>query len=319
MVGLIIILLFLGTFLVAATAVGLSAVLMQTDRLQAPGMVELGMLGSQPPLLLKQQHLSTISIWDELLVRLDFVAILQVRIAEAGLKWSVGRVTLTMLLLGSATAAILLAADWTPAIVALAAGIAVGFLPYIYILNKRSKRFHKLEEQFPDALDSLSRALRAGQPFGSGMELVANEAPEPLAQEVRRACDEWKLGLPWNEALKNLARRMPIAGVGLFVSAVTLQSRYGGKLNEVLEELAKAIRDSLALHGEVRAISAQGRMTGTVLTILPLAIVGVMLITSPDYIGVLFRYPDGKYLVVAAAVCLVLGHFAIRRIVSVKV
>ncbi len=318
MVGLIVLSLFMATFLVAATAVGLGAVLMQTGRFQPAGTGEDGASGSEPPLLLQQQRLSTISVWDELLARLDFVEILKRRIAEAGLKWSVGRVTLTMLLLGSATAATLLAADWAPAIVALPAGIAAGFIPYFYILNKRTKRFQKIEEQFPEALDSLSRALRAGQPFGAGIELVANEAPEPLAQEMRRACDEWKLGLPWNEALKNLARRMPIAGVGLFVSAVTLQSRYGGKLNEILEELAKAIRDSIALHLEVRAISAQGRMTGTVLTILPLAIAGIMMITSPDYIGILFRYPDGKYLIAAAVVCLVLGHFAIRRIVSVK-
>jgi tight adherence protein B len=318
MVVLIVLLLFMGTFVVAATAVALGAVLMRTGRFQAAGTGEEGAPESQPPLLLQQQRLSTISIWDELLAKLDFVEILKLRIAEAGLKWSVGRVTLTMLLLGSATAAILLAADWAPVLVALPAGIAVGFIPYFYILNKRTKRFQKIEEQFPDALDSLSRALRAGQPFGGGMELVANEAPEPLAQEIRRACDEWKLGLPWNESLKNLARRMPIAGVGLFVSAVTLQSRYGGKLNEVLEELAKSIRDSIALHLEVRAISAQGRVSGTVLTILPLAIAGVMLIASPDYIGILFRYPDGKYLIAAAVVCLVAGHFVIRRIVSVK-
>ena len=172
--------------------------------------------------------------------------------------------------------------------------------------------------QFPEALDSLSRALRAGHPFGAGMDLVAGETPEPLAQEIRKACDEWQLGLAWNESLENLARRVPLIEIRLFVAAVVLQSRFGGKLNEILEELAKSIRDSVGLRGDVRAASAQGRMTGRVLIILPIAIAAIMCMTSPSYIGVLWKHAEGKYLIAGAAACLVLGHFSIQRIVNIK-
>ena len=279
--------------------------------------------GSSPeaetPLLLRQQMLSSISVWQELLARFDFIEILKLRIAEAGLKWSVGRSTLVMLLLGSVGAALLFALDWTPVVsvpLAAAAGIVV---PLWYILHKRTVRFQKIEEQFPDALDSLSQAMRAGHPFSAGMELLAAESPEPLAQEMRKAYDEWKLGLAWPAALENMTRRMPLLEIRLFAAAVALQGRFGGRLTEILEELAKSIRDAIALRREVRVVSAQGRMSGTVLTILPIAIALIMCVTSPAYIGVLFWHPYGKYLLAGALFSLVLGHLVIQRIVKVKV
>jgi len=274
--------------------------------------------GAETPLLLRQQMLSSISVWQELLARFDFIKILKLRIAEAGLKWSVGRSTLVMLLLGSVGAAILFALDWTPVVsvpLAVAAGIVV---PVWFILHKRAARFQKIEEQFPDALDSLSQAMRGGQPFSAGMELLAGESPEPLAHEMRKACDEWKLGLAWTEALENLTRRIPLLEIRLFAAAVALHSRFGGRLTEILEELAKSIRESIAMRREVRVVSAQGRMSGTVLTILPIAITFIMCVTSPAYIGVLFWHPYGRYLIAGALFSLALGHIAIQRIVKVK-
>ena len=150
------------------------------------------------------------------------------------------------------------------------------------------------------------------------MELVADESLEPLAQELRRTCSEWKLGLAWDQALENFAVRVPLLEIRLFVAAVVLQSRFGGKLNEILEELAKTIRDSLALSGELRAVSAQGRLTGTVLTLLPPTIAGIMFFTNPSYMGMLLWHPYSKYLITGALACLVLGHFAIQRIVDIK-
>ena len=149
------------------------------------------------------------------------------RILQAGLKWSVGRVTWTMLLLGSVSAAILLTAEPVPAAGALVASLAVALAPFFYILHRRKNRFQKIEEQFPDAPDSLSRALRAGQSYGPAMELVADESSEPLAQEIRRTCHEWKLGLAWNAALENLARRTRLLEIRLFVAAVALHARFG--------------------------------------------------------------------------------------------
>jgi tight adherence protein B len=321
MLVVIVVLIFVVTFLAASAAAGAGAILLalRPDRQPGASPVAQPAPGAETPLLLRQQLLSTISVWHELLARFDFATILKRRIAEAGLKWSVGRVTLLMLLLGSMGAAMALLLDWAPGLSAPVAAAAAALTPYFYILRKRRKRFQKIEEQFPDALDSLSQALRAGHPLGAGMILTADEAPEPLAQELRRASDEWKLGLPWNESLENLAQRVPLLEVRLFVAAVVLQSRFGGKLNEILEQLARTIRDSIALRGDVQAIAAQGRLTGTALTILPVAIVVIMLVTSPAYIGVLFLHPYGKYLISATVACLILGHFTIRRIVNIKV
>jgi tight adherence protein B len=301
------------------TCVGAWALLVAGSALLAQyGGQEPGPAPTATPLLLRQQQLSSISVWHELLARFDFIEILKLRIAEAGLKWSVGRTTLVMLLLGSVGAVILFTLDWTPLVsvpLAAAAGIII---PFLFILHKRTARFQKIEEQFPDALDSLSQSMRAGHPFSAGMEMLAGESPEPLAQEMRKAFDEWKLGLAWTEVLENLTRRMPLLEMRLFAAAVALQSRFGGRLTEVLEELAKSIRDSAALRGEVRALSAQGRMSGTVLTILPIAIFFIMCVTSPTYIGVLLWHPYGKGLIAGALFCVALGHLAMRRIVNVK-
>ncbi len=309
---------FAGTFFTVSVAIGAGALWPRPDpdsgTAEAP---DASLIPIEIPLLLRQNPESTISLWRQLLARFDFPRILKLRLDEAGLAWSVGRITLMMLLMGSVCAAILLAMDWAPL-----AGVPLGFaaavfLPYAYILSRRKKRFAKIEVQFPDALDSLSRALRAGQTFSAGMQLMAAESPEPLVREVRKTCSEWQLGLAWNESLENLAQRLPLLEIRLFVAAVALQGRFGGKLNEILEELAKTIRDSITLRGDVRAISAQGRTTGAVLTILPIGIAMVMLVTEPMYISLLFRHPYGKYLLMGAGACLVLGHFAIQHIVDI--
>jgi tight adherence protein B len=318
MLVLLITLLFMAAFLTASLAVGAASILVGRRWFQAPVGALGGSLPEEPPLLLRQQPLSTISVWRQLLARFDFVQILELRLAEAGLKWSVGRTTLMIMLVGSTVAALLFAADVAPLLTAPIAFATVALLPYFYILHKRKQRFRLLEFQFSDALDSLSRALRAGQTFGAGMELVANECSEPLAQELRRTHSEWKLGLAWDQALENFAVRVPLLEIRLFVAAVILQTRFGGKLNEILEELAKTIRDSLALQGELRAVSAQGRLTGAVLTLLPLIIAAIMFLTNPSYVGMLLYHSYSKYLITGALASLVLGHFTIQRIVDIK-
>ena len=319
MVALAICLVFVATFTAAAIAVAVASLVMGRHKpvAYASGLTA-GMTHDEAPLLIREETLSTISLWHQLLKRIDFIEILKTRIGEAGLHWSIGRTTASMLLGGAVGAAVALGFDWMPPGSSVLLAVAGAIPPYGYILNRRAARFRKFEDQFPDALDSLARAMRAGHPFAGGMEMLAGECPAPLGFEIRRACDEWRLGLPWNQALENLAGRIPILELRLFTSAVILQSRSGGKLSEVLEKLADTIRDSASLRGDVRAISANGRLTGAVLTILPVAIAGIMFITSPDYIATLIAYPQGKYLLMASVGCLVLGHFVIRKIVNIK-
>jgi tight adherence protein B len=253
--------------------------------------------------------------WDNLLGRFDFTAILQRRIAEAGLEWSVGRVTLAMLLVG--TLAMLLLVKLLPGWAALG-GLGVGFLPYAYILRMRARRFRKLSEAFPDVLDSLARALRAGYPLGPAVEMVAVETPAPLGPELRRTSTEANLGMGWPRALDNLGKRVPLLEVNLFSAAVVLHSRTGGRLSEVMVTLAENMREAISIQGEVRALSAHGKLTGAILTILPLGIAGMMLIVSPQYMVVLVTHPWGGNLIAAAIACLVTAHFVIRKLVDIK-
>ncbi|MEP7351605.1 MAG: type II secretion system F family protein [Acidobacteriota bacterium] len=267
--------------------------------------------------LFRNDRLSTLNFWDNLLTRFDFIEILKLRLAQAELDWNVGRVTLTMLLCG--TIAFLLAQSVLPVWAAVPVGIAVAMAPYGYILRVRDRRFRKFQEVFPDVLDSLARALRAGYPLSAAFELVANETPAPVAAEMKKVAVEANLGMGWQRALENLGQRMPLLEVNLFGAAVTLHARTGGKLSEVMTGLAETMRESLALEGEVRALAAHGKLTGLILTILPIAIAIMMLIVSPNYMYVLYEHPMGKTLIAAAIACLVLAHFIIRKLVDIRI
>ena len=269
--------------------------------------------------LLRDDSVSTISIWASLLERFDFVHGMRNRIAQAGLDWSAGRVTLGMLLAGSAVLAVLVRVTWLPLWAAAALAGAAAIAPYLYVLRLRSKRFRQFEAQFPDALDSLARALRAGHPFAAALEIVANEAEAPVSLELRRTCIEASFGMSWKQALDNLTVRVPLIDVQMFAAAAQLQSRTGGKLNEVLTTVSESMRESVALKGEVRALAAHGKLTGLVLTILPAAIALIMAVVSPEYLGVLIASPDGKYLIAGSIGCLIAAHFIIRRITDVKI
>ena len=273
----------------------------------------------EPPLLLrKDEELSTISFWARVLERFDCVEGMRTRIGQAGLNWSVGRLTALMLLSGALTWALFGSLEAAPrwAVVLVAAGAA--FLPYGYILRRRDRRLVRIEEQFPDALDSIARALRAGHPFSAALQLVCGEASEPLASELRKTAAEVSLGRGWDDALDNLARRLPLPEMSLFAAAAQLHGRTGGRLGEVLGTLAETMRDSVSLRGEVRALAAHGRMSGAVLTVLPVGIAAVLTFVNPGYLGAFFAHPVGRHLVAGAIGCMILAHFIIRKIVDIK-
>jgi len=267
--------------------------------------------------LFRNDRLSSLSFWDNLLARFDFVEILKTRLAQAELEWSVGRVTLLMLF--CALAAGLLLSRVVPAWAAFAGAIGVGFLPYAYILRVREKRFRAFREAFPDVLDSLARALRAGYPLPAAVDMVASDSPEPVSTELKKASAEANLGMGWARALENLARRVPILEVNIFISAVVLHARTGGKLGEVLTGVAENMREAISLQGEVRALAAHGKLTGAILSVLPVVIALMMALFSPAYMLTLYNHPWGKTLIAAALGCLVLAQLVIRRIVNIKI
>ena len=313
------ILVFVTTFLAAGLAVLIGWLILQRmgAEVLAEDMAE--HLLDTSPKLLKDESLSTISLWARVLERSDFTRIMYRHLLQAGLTWSVGRVTLLMLLAASVAEGIAMQFEWIPGWGSILIAAAVASLPYLYILRRRAKRFRQFEENFPDALDSLARSLRAGHPFAAAMEIVADESEPPVAQELRQTAIEGNLGTSWHEALIHLSERVPLLEVTMFGSAVQLQNRTGGKLNEVLMKLAENMREAAALKGEVRALAAHGKLTGTILTILPIAIAGVMTTVNPSYLAVLVYHPNGKLLIGGAIACLLAAHYIIRRIVDIKI
>jgi tight adherence protein B len=321
MLGLLVFLLMFGAaFLTALLAVSFywASVEVRARRGGAQAVLEIDGR-SDPNGLIRGEHFSTIRVWALLLERISHVETMRQRVAEAGLRWPVGRLTLGMLLVASVSALALYQADFLPPLVVVIAGLLTGMVPYLCVLALRRRRFAAFAAQFPEALDSLTRALKAGYPLAGAVELLAMEQPEPLATEMRRIRDEWKLGVGWDQALDHLADRIPVAEVRMFVAAVKLQNRIGGRLNDVLARLGETMRDNAALESEVRAVSAHSRLTGTVLTILPIAIGILMFTINRDYMMALVRAPEGRAVLWGAAAANLVAHFLIRRIARVRI
>lgn len=307
---------FISSFLLAALAVVISIRVLERKQQAAGGPAQLAEFEASP--ILKVEELSSITPWDRLLAKFDFVEIMRTRIAESGLTWSVGRLTSLMLLVGAFTMVILSNVRWTPFWVDFLLACGVATLPYVYVLKRRAKRLDEFARQFPDALDFLARSLRAGHPLPVCLELLAQEESPPLSVEMRKTAEERKLGMPLEGALNNLAKRVPLLNVRVFVAAVKMQSRTGGKLSEVLTSMSETMRESTAVEGEVKALAAHGRVTGAVLTVLPIIIAILMTMVNPGYLNILFESSTGMTMVIGCAVALIVAHFVIRKIVNVK-
>lgn len=270
------------------------------------------------PAILREDSLSSISLWEGILTRVDGIEMMRHHIAEAGMKWSVGRLTALMLLSAAALFAILWRMSWVASWVAFGLSLAAGAMPYMVVRRRRAGRMAKFEEQFPEALDSLARSMRAGNALMAAMELLARETPHPLGGELRRVVEERRLGMHWDVALQHFAERVPIVEISVFVAAVQLQSRTGGKLHEVLAKLAENMREAAALRGEARSISSHGKLTGNILTAIPFVIAAMMTYVNPPSMLLLWSHPTGNQLIWLSVAALVAAHFIIRKLSDVK-
>ncbi|MDE3167982.1 MAG: type II secretion system F family protein [Acidobacteriota bacterium] len=243
------------------------------------------------------------------------------QIQQAGLNWSPTRLVAAMglmaipglgigsmvpFLLNGPVTAIILAAIF-------------GGMPYFIVRQKRSKRLGTMEEQFPEALDFLSRSMRAGHAFSISLEMLGEEMADPLGQEFRALFNEQNLGAPLDLALRNFAARVPLLDVRFFTSSVLLQKQTGGNLSEILTRLAYVIRERFRLKGQVKAASAHGRLTATILTLLPVFTMLALLVVAPGYLQGMAADSDGKWLIGGAIVAQVLGNFFIKKIINIKV
>jgi tight adherence protein B len=274
--------------------------------------------------LLRDEMLSRIPALDHLLRRSSRISNLQPFLEQANLKIRAGNILVLCMASAVALAVVgFLAARSLPpnqALLFAVVGMVLGgFIPYSYASYRRTKRFQKFEELFPEAIDTLARAVRAGHAFTTALELIANELSEPVASEFRKLFEEQKFGLPVRDALMNLAERVPLVDVKFFVTAVMLQRETGGNLAEILDNLSYVIRERFKIMRQVRVYTAQGRLTMLLLMGLPPVIVVTMLLTTPAFIRPLFADPIGHVLVVAGVVLQTLGYFVIRKIIQIQV
>jgi tight adherence protein B len=198
-------------------------------------------------------------------------------------------------------------------------GVIGFFIPYAYASHMRTKRFQKFEEKFPEAIDTLARAVRAGHAFTTALEMIANEVSEPVAGEFRQLFEEQKFGLPVRDALLNLTERVPLVDVKFFVTAVMLQRETGGNLAEILDNLSYVIRERFKILRQVRVHTAQGRLTMVLLMALPPTIVVIMQFMNPGFIRPLFVDPLGHTLIVGGIAMQTMGYFVIRKIIRIQV
>ena len=200
------------------------------------------------------------------------------------------------------------------------AGAAIGFaLPFMLLKYKRTKRLRKFEEEFPEALDLIARALKAGHAFATGLKMAADELSEPVGPEFRKTFDEQNFGLPLKDALENLTLRIPILDVRFFATAVLIQRETGGNLSEILENLAHVVRERFKILRQVRVYTAHGRLTGYVLLALP-AVLGVALsFINPDHMNMLFRERIGQILLMVAICMQTAGYIWIKQVIKIEV
>jgi tight adherence protein B len=267
--------------------------------------------------IVKHVTFSTIPAFDRFLRRNRTAAHIQLLIEQCDLKWTVGRVIFSTLLLIGVGAAL---GNWwiMPGPVGWIPGLALGALPYLYLLQKRGRRLRRFTEQLPEAIDLMSRGLRAGQALPATIETIAQECDDPLRSVFRRAADEQSYGLPFREAMLNISRRVPVPDLQFLITAILVQKETGGNLAQILDKASHLIRERVRVAGQLRIRTAQGRLTGWILVGLPFVLFIGMNFLHPGYGRALFEEPLGRKMVTYAGVMLVIGILLVRRIVAVR-
>jgi tight adherence protein B len=202
---------------------------------------------------------------------------------------------------------------------AVAAGLLGSSTPFFWLRYKRSKRIARFEEQFPEALDLLSRAIRAGHAFQTAMGMVADELPAPVGVEFKKAFDQQNFGLPLRDALNEISDRVASLDVRFFVTSVSIQRETGGNLSEILDNLARVMRERFKIRRQVRVHTAHGRFTGYVLLALPAGLALVLTWLSPEHMNLLFKEPLGQAMLVGAMVMQAVGFLWIRQVIKIEV
>lgn len=204
-------------------------------------------------------------------------------------------------------------------VLGVVASVVGALLPYLYLRRRATLRLRRFEEEFPEAIELLTRAIRAGHPLASGMRMVGDEGPPTVAEEFRQTFDEQRFGLPFSDALLGLVDRVELIDVRIFAIAVLIQREVGGNLAEILDNLAETIRGRFYIRRQLRVYTAQGRLSGYALATLPVVVGVVSFLLAPEYFGTLFSTSMGQLMVMSAVVLQVIGVLWIRQIIDIEI
>jgi tight adherence protein B len=268
--------------------------------------------------MLKQRALSNSEGLQKLLLKMPRVHALDRLLIQSGLSFSVGDLVTLTLLLGVAGLSVPLLAG-RGLLFGIIFALVLGALPTLYVLRAKEKRMQKIENQLPDAIDLMGRAMRAGHAFPTALSMVGDEMAEPIGGEFRTLFDEVNYGVTLQDALLNLLARVPSTDLKYFVVALLLQRETGGNLAELLDNISAIVRSRIKLMGEVRTLSAEGKMSAWILGLLPFAVAVVINIVNPGFMEVLWSDPAGLKMIYGALFMMVFGVWWMSRIIKIRV
>ena len=322
--GTILFLVFMGVFSVAALLIyaGGSGASEKAKQVQATLdsalATESQEMRDQIVNLRKSEQFSAIPWLNTRLSKLELGPQLQALIHQANLKWSAGSL---LSMCGACFAAPAFVIHWKTgsSLIAVLVGLVLAFAPIAFVLFKRSKRFNEFQKGLPEACDMMVSALRAGQSLIAAMGMVARECTDPIGIEFRTCFEEQNFGLELKTAIDNLIHRVPLQDLRIVCTAILIQKESGGNLAEVLDKTAHVIRERFRLRREVATRTAQGRMTGYVLTLLPVVLGFALYMINPDMMSLLWKRDLGIKLLWAASIMIVIGGLIIRKIVNLDI
>jgi tight adherence protein B len=266
----------------------------------------------------KAERLSDVRAMQALLSRAKGVSgPLDRLVTQSGLQITVGTLVMASVLLALIGYALVKWLTYYTALGLVAAPL-FGAIPYLLVRHARTKRLELFEEQFPESIELIARALRAGHAFPTGLQMVADEIPKPVGAEFKLVYDQQAFGMSINEALKGLAERVPILDAKFFVTAVLTQRETGGNLSEVLDNLANVIRERFKVKRQVRVVTAHGRITGWILAALPPALALILCFVSPQHMKTMVTDPLGVKMLVAGGTMQAIGTVIIRKLVNIR-
>ena len=270
------------------------------------------------PDFLKKEVLSEVQLLNRLLSRVDLAARIDRRLQQADMKMSVGTflfLSLVLFFMGIVAGRLL---HW-PTILSIVVGIALLAVPNLIVNIKRRRRLKRFMNHFPEALEMFARSLRAGHSFTGAIQLVAQEMPDPIGPEFSKVFEEQNLGIPLRQALIGMTDRADTLDVKFFVTAILIQRETGGNLAEIIDKIAYVIRERFRVQGQLKIFTAQARLSGFILSLLPIGVAILIWILNPEYLKPLWLERTGRIMIAVAVTLQILGMLAIRKIIRIKI